>query len=683
MPRHSWEDVEASEPDTPRHSWENAADAAAPQAVGDSDGEPCEPTPAAELTSYLLALLLSRGISAKDFCIVMHWASLAGVPDVKKYGYKPGAPSGHYLRHLREVLPVFAGNDELYGMEMPTYDKDSLGRATHNLQVLPPHEEVNADLQSEPGTLLRLEEAKRDDELPPCYYNNPIVRSTDEPVLPLSMYIDAVPYSNTDSVIGVWFVNMVSGRRYLSAVIRKSKLCKCGCRGWCSVYAIFSMVRWSLECLAIGRFPAMRHDNTPWTEQDDKRASMSGAQMVMRCALIFLKGDWAEYASTLGFPSWADNLRPCFGCNISRDDLTLHEGVGPLQSPWRNNEEGDYNDACQRCERTVALDASAHQSIIDAGLQYDKRRDGSKGRRLLEHVPRLGLCAGDRLEPSVLLPNVAKFESLNAFPVLVSFWRCSNETMARHRNPLFCTALGLSPHSCLTVDFLHSLFLGVMHVYCRHVLWFLIEKGVWGRMATEEETVQVVAIALRHELNQWYKRRHAERPTEKLTRVDLTRSKIGDFGDRKLKTKAAETYGILHFLLHTMDGRAARLGAQGARHKAAGQALADFVQHFESCKVVLTPAEVQRAYDLYQRHLALTDEFGDMHIPKRHVLFHALDKLGSFGNPRFYSNWYDESLNRMLKLSCRTLSQTTFEQTVLLSMRAQLCDEGRSRKRKR
>ena len=39
------------------------------------------------------------------------------------------------------------------------------------------------------------------------------------------------------------------------------------------------------------------------------------------------KRDWSEYGSTVGFPLWADGLRPCFLCNVNLRDLDENEEI--------------------------------------------------------------------------------------------------------------------------------------------------------------------------------------------------------------------------------------------------------------------------------------------------------------------------------------------------------------------
>ena len=105
-------------------------------------------------------------------------------------------------------------------------------------------------------------------------------------------------------------------KRNTIAVLKKSELCACGCRGWCTIYHFFKELHWELCALAEGIHPTNRHDRADWAEAAHKRRDLAGKPMGIKAALLFLKGDWAEFAATFGFPSWGDLLRPCFCCNM-------------------------------------------------------------------------------------------------------------------------------------------------------------------------------------------------------------------------------------------------------------------------------------------------------------------------------------------------------------------------------
>ena len=159
------------------------------------------------------------------------------------------------------------------------------------------------------------------------------------------------------------------------------------------------------------------------------------------------------------------------------------------------------------------------------GLAYDKRSNGSHGLALLGDVALDGgvrLCVGDRLEPSKSLPDVNAFLDLAVFPKQVTFWRPAAETLSRHRNPLF-QIVGVTPPRSLTVDWMHSLNLGVLLQFTKEALWFCIDNGVWGQDGTIDEIVEKATQLIRFDLRAWYKQRHRMFPSEGLTRANLTK----------------------------------------------------------------------------------------------------------------------------------------------------------------
>ena len=201
----------------------------------------------------------------------------------------------------------------------------------------------------------------------------------------------------------------------------------------------------------------------------------------------------------------------------------------------------------------------------------------------------MNLRAGDRLEPSPGVPDVGMLGEL-PLPAEIVMWRSGSESLTKHRNPLFDEELGTLPQRCVVVGTLHCLYLGVMLVWCRVVLWMLVDAGIYGAMSTDEENIQTAVLVLRHNLMEFYKARHRERPGENLTRVsDLTPKMLGSRTEPKCKTKGAETWGMLLFLLGELQLHVGRLGDRGVRLLAAGQALEEMVGIWNRHGRVLPP----------------------------------------------------------------------------------------------
>ena len=467
-------------------------------------------------------------------------------------------------------------------MDTPGCSKQDAQRTVHSLAVLPCHEDAAKDMEAA-GYATQVNEFFAHRQLPPVYHQHPMVRRpapegspTSRPI-PAAIYVDAVPYSQTDSLIGWWLVNLISQKRYLYCVVRKRNSCRCGCRGWCTFRPIWELTRWSLAALADGRYPALRFDGA-WRDSDSKRIALAGQPMRYRMVVLYVKGDWSEYASTLGLPAWNDGIRPCFECAGIGPGLYAIEGNGPLGLRWPTNGEDDYDRACARCEFWVTLHVHTKPLVL---LKYDKRSDGARGRAVVADVPMLRLRAGDRLEPSDELRDIGEWDDWAPAPAgsRVLFWRRSEESLARHRCPIFCAETGLTPARNLTIDGLHSFYLGVMQRWCARVIWLIILSWMWGGVGTDEEKIFTSVLRLRHELMTWYVARHESHPGEKLTRVhDFTVKMAGKRSAPACKLKAAETFGMLIFLLDMLTAHAARLGTDAPRLLAAGQALLEMVR---------------------------------------------------------------------------------------------------------
>ena len=60
--------------------------------------------------------------------------------------------------------------------------------------------------------------------------------------------------------------------------------------------------------------------------------------------------------------------------------------------------------------------------------------------------------------------------------------------------------MGLLPQRSLVADTLHCLYLGVMQVWCRTVLWMLMDAGIYGEEPTAEEKLAANLQAMKHSL---------------------------------------------------------------------------------------------------------------------------------------------------------------------------------------
>ena len=562
---------------------------------GGDDDEPAVATPGDEFASMLATLYLESKLSAQSVCLLSYYATEAGMRGpANRFAAKPGKSTGDYSRLLSKALDFQAVDKRMYTIRVPGHTKHDLARAVHEVVALPPHEALDEELRDHPELVERLDTMTAGQEWARNYADHPMVRGAPGPSpFPVAFYLDGVPYSTTDGVIGFWVTNLVSGQRHLSLCIRKRILCRCGCKGWCSIHPILSWLAWSFAAMARGRHPSERHDGKPWSEQDTPRASQAGAPLRRRYVVCHIKGDWAEFAGTLGFPAWNDALRPCFKCNASADELHDYAEVSALSLPWRLTRQADYLAACARAERRVVVSSVAERDALLAALFYDKRSDGASGRCLRAAIPAFGLEAGDRLEPSDGLPDVSALDTAADFPLQLVFWRRSEETASRHRNPIFDGPAGVTVE-LLSVDTLHTLNLGVMKHYFKHLFWELVAVDAWGTLlAREDERVALSVLQLRARLVDWYRERARANPEENVTRLgDLTVKMLGRRDAPSLKTKAAETWGLVLFSQTLLAEHGGSLPAR-ARWAAAGEALIAYMAICKGSPRNLPPGALQ------------------------------------------------------------------------------------------
>ena len=92
-------------------------------------------------------------------------------------------------------------------------------------------------------------------------------------------------------MIGFFVYNLVSGRRHLAAVLRKSYICKCGCKGWCRIFPIVDMLHWPVGACAAGTWPRQHPSGRDWVDAEGGRKANGGLNLGYRAAVVYIKGD--------------------------------------------------------------------------------------------------------------------------------------------------------------------------------------------------------------------------------------------------------------------------------------------------------------------------------------------------------------------------------------------------------
>jgi hypothetical protein len=636
-----------------------------------------EHTSAEESSQCLFDLLVQYKmvgvLSAKAVCTIAHWATLAGMKGKAcELSLAPSRTGGAFSSHFDKVLGLdVAMKDEWYTIAVPSHCKYDASRTLCPLTVKPAYESIAEEIEQTPDMFERLRSSVVAGQWCSNYTDNEIVKNNPPgSVLPLGLYLDGVQYQKRDSTIGIWAINLLTSRRHLLVCIAKRGLCRCGCHGYCTLYPVLAFVEWCFATMVAGNYPARRHDG-PWPV-DSKHLSFVGQPLGFLAVPIIIKGDWAEFNSTLCFRSWHHHTHPCFKCFATGGDegtFHQHHDISPMGTPWADKSMIDFEQACTRCEILVRICNLAQLGALVGNLAYDKRKQGARGRTIQTDMPMHSLLKHDRLEPTIVYPDIAAVDSCTVFPIVLTFWRQSSETLCTHRCGLFSRRSGLLPES-LCVDELHTMHLGVIEEYNLAVFWQMLDSdalGVRGGLP-KDAYHEIASLKIRAELLKWYsltKRADKAKPLYQLQ--DFRMSMLGSSNKRSLSgVKAAESGTLLAFCAenarkyeHILPG--------GKALAECGRCLLEYLSQTRSAPLRVPPPVVQNISDALVRYCFLQEKAQIPWKPKVHLSTHMIKDMTVFGNPFLNGTWLDEGLNAKLAAVAKSAHVAVWSRRIMAS----------------
>lgn len=316
---------------------------------------------------------------------------------------------------------------------------------------------------------------------------------------------------------------------------------------------------------------------------------------------------------------------------------------------------------------------------LRALLHPDRRSSGARGLALSAGVPELNLLKGDRLEPSAELPITARFFSQRR-PFVASFWRRSQETWARRRNPLFSQETGVTPAGTMTIDWLHALSLGVFKFWTTRALHALFDANAFRALGGRPAIIAQSVAAIRSGIFDWYTL-ESRRGREHTRLQDLTSGMVGETKDDALGLHGAETNGFMHYTLTLLDEHAACMDpALVANLRSAGTSLCEILDLCRRMENPLDRRDVEHFINAVRAHVRLLPVL-DIHFrPKHHMMMELAANLLHFGAPQEYGCWLDESLNHAVQGIGRAAHRMVWHSRVLSGWR-QAQDVAKRRRR--
>ena len=573
-----------------------------------------------ELFNMIVDLKLRNVLSARQACVLAFWAYKAGAQgDVEKLALHPACQSGKYSRKFDVVAGTQVDDACLYQVPTAVRHRHDPVRKWCDVPMLLPLEELVAEIREDPEVSAELKRSLDAGELPPLFTQNPLVQGAPaaELVFPLSLYFDGIAHHRLDSALAISCYVTTGGKRHVIAILRRSEICTCGCKGWCSLHSIWSAIAWQLASLAEGKHPMVRHDGSPFRASEAFRQELAGKALGFRAVVLFLKSDIVEYSHSLGLPAHNDTIAPCPVCFSTLEDFSFDcSALSPTGTGYVQRTATTYDTACRACEITVAPDRPTVELMRQA-LHYEKTKQGPAGRALLsDDFHHLGLRRRDRLEPTRGLPDVGDFE-FRRLPLLATFWRRSCETSARHRNPIFGPATGVSVQN-IGLDWLHILSLGVIQLFLMNLVWDLVHSNVMNITGSMQNVFEITIARMKGELNEFYTAEaRAGRTHTKCQQ--LLPTMFGSNTARKFALHGAETNGFLAYCVSALP-RWLRLGPRHRHYSQGCRSLVGILDAIRRYPRMMPPeASMQFVHDVAD-HLRACSELDIVAVSKHHFL---------------------------------------------------------------
>eukprot|EP00971_Amphidinium_carterae_P347808 6490004-Amphidinium_carterae.1 len=519
--------------------------------AGESDDD-CLVHPGNKLLELLLeAHMTNQVMTARLLTSIAYWGSQCGIEALAGLALSPpketdkrGEIGGHAKRKVDQFLNK-QGRPSLvtYTVPMPSFLPQTRERGTYPLEIIPPHMAIESipDAQWE-GLVRKVKQVN----LPRSYTEHPVVKEhPNEVVMPWAIFLDGLQYSKRGSMLVITLSLIAQDHpKLILGVLRKKLYCRCGCRGWCNLHALFASINWSLEHLAMGKHPMRDHLGNELDTEPYK--ALAGKSLRARSIVTQLRLDWSE-CTTLGLPTWRAGDCPCLLCKVNGRGLVDFSGLSSLrETVFDPLLQADYLESCQECELQLSDINSKEWADLKILLNEDKRKQGSRGLCVSKAYHALGVKKGDRIEPTQSQPDWAAL--LESTPTRLLLWRRGSESFARHRNPILSSSIThVSMETCYAIDWMHTLCLGVHGQFVAALLWRAAEANIFKLRDKDKEDIVAKTLERleRSNLRPFYK---SKRGATTLSQVDkLCQEMLGTREAPALSAKASETLWLLHW----------------------------------------------------------------------------------------------------------------------------------------
>ena len=278
-------------------------------------------------------LFLSNSISASRTAGLFADAVAAGAQDVQDLSNVGSAKNMH--RNLLRKLLKRTQWPDLYVVEIPIWDKVRAEERVAAVPLLLPHEIVAALYASRRGDGPFFSRESLDAVGRQHLDNFARDIAFDGPLLGLGLWQDGVAAkwdrSKSFDMLTMSFPGL--GGRWASLRIPLVSIDHVWVLKERTWDALLEVVAWSFRSLALGVFPATRHDGAEWLSADVRRKKLCGVAVGCRGALCQMTGDWKAYKEIFRVPQFNERAGCCFKCRV------LPSGIRDTgaAAPWRQD----------------------------------------------------------------------------------------------------------------------------------------------------------------------------------------------------------------------------------------------------------------------------------------------------------------------------------------------------------
>ena len=497
------------------------------------------------LRQWVLRQYKVAKMTAEQVCTLSWFATKAGATGLGDLQLDPSRRD--QAEHLRRVLEI-RQQTSFYRAEVPMWNKEVEQMHHVSFPFALPHESFVKQFEL---TRSAFDPALHDgSRLSPLYRDHEVTRLKGPKACPVGYFSDAVPHTNRDSFIAFYWSSIISGERFLICSLRKQDLCRCGCKGFCTLRSVMSVISWSFNCLAAGTWPEVRHDGSGHSEGTDRFELRGNLLADGYCgAMCELRADLSEMVSALGFATpWAPGVpkHPCFLCDCPHNDLFNFPVDMNMNGVYPLRDAAEYNSLVAQAVTTVTIESQDLLDVVRGLLHYDGRvRDGpGPGLVLREAVDELDLPKHARLIEAHDLQDISRRDDLVA-PVTLSFFDSRGNHGLAFITPFF-SIKGFTLEA-VHLDVMHVFDLGVSQYLVGAVFREVIDSNFDHNDHVYREMQRFESLKeLRRLMAKYYK--EAGRDRGSMSQINrLTPGMLGPINKPRLHSKAAECRHLIPF----------------------------------------------------------------------------------------------------------------------------------------